>query len=126
LICNPKAPFELFDQMEKTSTVEKIALLQRSVVTYEEAIYQQRDKIRRLRAAGDRTGEAESALGHLESYHEALLEAISTHLDRLDLEAGNRRKGAGTHADRRQTRLPYDTSEGDVTRIETVPQHKDG
>jgi hypothetical protein len=70
--------------MEKTDIIAKIALLQRSAAEYERALLQQKDKIRRLRAAGDRTGEAETGLGHLQAYHDAILKAISAHLDRLD------------------------------------------
>jgi hypothetical protein len=70
--------------MEKSNIVTRIALLHRSAAEYERGLVQQKDKIRRLRDAGDRTGEAEIALGHLEGYHEALLEAISVQLDRLE------------------------------------------
>jgi hypothetical protein len=68
--------------MENKRILKKIALLRRSIAAYEQSILKQKDKIRRLKAAGDRTGETESALGHLLSYHDALLRAVSAAIGR--------------------------------------------
>jgi hypothetical protein len=69
--------------MDNTKLVKELAFLQSSAGECERRLLKLKDKVRRLRAAGDRTGEAESALSHLQADYDGLLYNVEERLDQL-------------------------------------------
>ena len=69
--------------MDNTKLIKELAFLQSSAGECERRLLKLKDKVRRLRAAADRTGEAESALSHLQADYDGLVDDVEERLDQL-------------------------------------------
>lgn len=77
-------PLRFLCAMEKAQLIDMVARTRISVEESQRLITTQMEKIRLLRAAGDRTGDAEAALSQLEGEYDRHLAEMRRLLDELE------------------------------------------